>query len=53
MKPGDANGPGIIGKLGLSSEITAGTFLDLQYGISIHDQGGETHSGDIRLKATY
>jgi outer membrane lipase/esterase len=53
VKPGDANGPGIIGKLGLSSEITAGTFLDLQYGISVHDQGGETHSGDIRLKATY
>ena len=52
VKPGDANGPGIIGKLGLSSEITAGTFLDLQYGISIHDQGGETHSGDIRLKVT-
>ena len=45
--------PGIIGKLGLSSQISANTFLDLQYGVSVHDDGGATHSGDIRLKATY
>lgn len=27
-------------------------FVDLQYGIAIHDDGGQTHSGDLRIKAT-
>ena len=49
----DLTGPGIVGKLGVSSQVTQGTFLDFQYGISVHDSGGQTHSGDIRLKATY
>jgi outer membrane lipase/esterase len=53
VNPGDPNGPGIIGKLGVSSQVSQGTFLDFQYGISVHDGGGQTHSGDIRLKATY
>ena len=53
VNPSNPNGPGIVGKVGLSSEITKGTFLDFQYGLSVHDSGGETHSGDIRLKATY
>ena len=49
----DLTGPGIVGKLGVSSQVTQGTFLDFQYGISVHDSGGQTHSGDIRLKSTY
>lgn len=53
VNPGDPNGPGIIGKVGVSSQVAKSTFLDFQYGISVHDAGGQTHSGDIRLKATY
>jgi uncharacterized protein with beta-barrel porin domain len=53
VKPGDPSGPGIVGKIGMSSEISVGTFLDFQYGLSVHDSGGETHSGDVRLKATF
>ncbi len=50
---GELAGPGVTAKVGLSSEIGQGAFLDLQYGIAVHDGGGETHTGDIRLKATY
>jgi outer membrane lipase/esterase len=53
VSAGNPTGPGVIGKVGMSSQISEGTFLDFHYGVSVHDGGGETHSGDIRLKATY
>ena len=53
INPGDPTGPGIIGKIGVSSQMSENVFLDFHYGISIHDGGGETHAGDVRLKATY
>lgn len=53
VNPGDPSGPGVVGKVGLSSQIAQGAFVDFQYGLSLHDNGGETHLGDVRLKATY
>ncbi len=50
---GNPTGPGVVGKVGMSSQISEGTYLDFHYGLSVHDGGGETHAGDIRLKATY
>ncbi len=50
---GNPTGPGVVGKVGMSSQISEGTYLDFHYGLSVHDSGGETHAGDIRLKATY
>ena len=47
---GDPSGPGFLGKLGLTSQISAGTYIDMSYGISIPDSGGETHTGKLRLK---
>ena len=43
----------LAGKVGLSSQVSAGMYLDFQYGIAVHDDGGQTHSGDLRLKASY
>ena len=53
VSAGTPTGPGIVGKAGISSQVTEGTFLDFEYGLSVHDGGGQTHTGDIRLKATY
>jgi len=53
VNPGDPMSPGILGKVGLSTQISANAFVDFQYGIAVHDEGGQTHSGDLRIKATY
>jgi outer membrane autotransporter protein len=53
VNPGDPNGPGFLGKVGISNQVSDHVFLDLNYGISVHNSGGETHSGDVRLKATF
>ena len=53
VSAGDVLSPGILGKVGLSTQISANAFVDFQYGISIHDEGGQTHTGDLRIKATY
>lgn len=53
VNPGDPISPGILGKVGLSTQVSAGMYLDFQYGIAVHDDGGQTHSGDLRLKASY
>lgn len=53
VRLGDPAGPGFIGKVGVSSQLAPTAFLDAEYGIAIHESGGETHSGNIRLKATY
>lgn len=49
--PGDPSGPGFLGKVGLSSQISAGMYIDMNYGISVQESGGETHTGSLRLKA--
>jgi hypothetical protein len=53
VNPGDPSGQGIIGKVGLSSQVKDSLYLDLSYGIAVHDQGGETHTGNARLKAHF
>ena len=53
VNPANPNGPGIIGKVGLSNHISENVYLDVQYGISAHDEGGTSHSGDVRMKATF
>lgn len=53
VSPGDPNGPGFLGKLGLSSQISEAMFIDVNYGVSIHESDGETHSGRLRLKAHF
>ncbi len=53
VNPGDVMNAGLLGKVGLSAQVTPNMFVDLQYGIAVHDVGGQTHSGDLRIKATY
>ncbi len=54
VDPGDLNGPGLLGKLGLSSsQLSETMYLDVNYGISSHNGDGETHSGRARLKAHF
>ena len=53
VSPGDLNGPGFLGKLGFSSQISETMYLDVNYGLAIHEDDGETHSGRIRLKAHF
>ncbi|MBX9925362.1 MAG: autotransporter domain-containing protein [Hyphomicrobiaceae bacterium] len=53
VRLGDPAGPGLLGKIGISSQLAPTAFLDAEYGIAVHQTGGETHSGNVRLKATY
>ncbi len=53
VDPGKAHGPGVIGSIGLNSQMTDAVFVDLNYGIAVHDGGGETHSVNGRVKAHF
>jgi outer membrane lipase/esterase len=53
VQPGDPNGPGFLGKIGLSSQIAPNTYIDGNYGISVHNSHGETHTGNLRIKSTF
>lgn len=53
VSAGNPNGQGVLGKVGLSSQLRDSLWIDLSYGISVHDQGGETHTADLRAKAHF
>jgi hypothetical protein len=53
IKPADATGQGLIGKVGLNGQVSDNVFFDLNYGVALRDGSGEVHTGQARLKAHY
>lgn len=53
VNPGEPNGPGILAKAGISTQLGQSIFLDVNYGATIHNGGGEAHSGNVRIKGTF
>ncbi len=48
-----ANDPGTRGafvKLGVDAELASGMTISAEYALSLHDEGGENHSGMVQLK---
>jgi outer membrane lipase/esterase len=48
-----ANDPGARGafvKLGVDAELASGMTISAEYALSLHDEGGENHSGMVQLK---
>ena len=53
VSPADPGVPGILAKVGGSARLAENLYFDLNYGVSILDDGGETHAGNARLKAHF
>lgn len=53
VDPSNPAGAGVLGKIGITTSVKDSLYVDLNYGVSAHDEGGLTHSASGRLKAHF